>query len=69
MFDKHDRTAFPSVIDWSKYRFQNSAGQSIIFNKGRQFPIRPYRVRDLDDTNLTYDNEIDGGNLDTGKQN
>ena len=27
--DKHDQTAFPSEIDWSKYRFLNNAGQSI----------------------------------------
>ena len=44
--DKYDRSAFSSVIDWSlEISFQNSAGQSIVFNRGRRFPIRPYGDR------------------------
>ena len=39
--DKYDRSAFSSVIDLSlEISFQNSAGQSIVFNRGRRFPIR-----------------------------
>ena len=74
--DKYDRSAFSSVIegiDWSKYLFQNTAGQSV-----GQFPItRLYgdrTVRDLDDTSLhTWQQElglrrseitIDGKNFD-----
>ena len=43
--DRYDRSAFSSVIDWSKYIFQNSAGQSIVPNRGWRFPIRPYGDR------------------------
>ena len=32
--DKYDRSTFSLVIDWSKYLFQNSAGQSV-----ERFPI------------------------------
>ena len=43
--DRYDRSAFSSVIDWSKYIFQNSAGQSIVSNRGWRFPIRAYGDR------------------------
>ena len=48
---------FLSVIDGSKYRFQNSAGQSpsyLIRDGGFLGPTA------YDDTSLTYDNDIDG---------
>ena len=43
--DRYDRSAFSSVIDWSKYIFPTSAGQSIVSNRGWRFPIRPYGDR------------------------